>query len=96
MVTHVVFIKVKNRTPEDIEKAHDLLQSMDGKVPQLRYLEVGVDLLRGQHTYDLVLLAKFDSMKDLQAYKSHPFHAEVLEELRPLCEQIAAVDYKST
>jgi len=43
MVTHIVLFKLSDPNPDTITATRDLLLSMDGKVPQLRHLEVGVD-----------------------------------------------------
>ena len=96
MITHIVLFKLKERTPEGIEKARQLLLSMDGKVEQLRHLEVGVDLIHSERSADIALTTKFDSMEDLQAYQVHPYHAtEVAAYLRSVCSSVVAADYET-
>lgn len=46
MITHVVLFKLKNPTPENLEKTKEVLLNMEGKIPQLREIVVGIDLLR--------------------------------------------------
>ena len=60
MFTHIVFFKLKERTAESREKARDILLAMEGKIPQLKYLEVGVDTLYTKRSYDVVLITRFD------------------------------------
>lgn len=95
MITHIVFFKLKDRSPENIQKTRDVLLDMDGKIPQLRHLEVGVDILRTERSYDLALIAKFDSLADLEAYQVHPVHQRVLEYIAGVKDTTLAVDYES-
>jgi hypothetical protein len=96
MITHIVFFKLHDRSRENIEKAGNILQSMAGIIPQLRHIEVGTDLVRSDRSYDLALVTKFDSLKDLQAYQVHPYHAgEVVPYVRSVSESIVTVDYEA-
>lgn len=96
MITHIVLFKLKERTEEGIEKARQVLLSMDGKVDLLRHLEVGIDELHSERSYDVALYTKFDSMEDLQAYQVHPYHAnEVAAYMRSVCSSVVTADYQS-
>jgi hypothetical protein len=96
MITHIVFFKLFDQSPENVAEAKEKLLSMAGKIPQLRNLEVGVDIVRSERSYDLALVTKFDSLEDLQAYQVHPYHAgEVVPYLRSAASSILAVDYES-
>ncbi|MBJ6726901.1 Dabb family protein [Geomesophilobacter sediminis] len=95
MITHIVLFKLKDATAEGIQKAQELLLSMDGKVEMLRHLEVGVDVIRSERSADIALVTKFDSLADLQAYQVHPYHAnEVAAYMRSVCSQVVAADYE--
>jgi hypothetical protein len=68
---------------------------MAGKIPVLRHLEVGVDVIRSERSYDIALTARFDTLADLQAYQVHPFHVnEVVPHMKSACSSIVAVDYE--
>lgn len=96
MITHIVMFKLKDQGAEGVAKAKELLLSMEGKVEQLRYLEVGTDVLRSERSYDLALITKFDSLEDLQGYQVHPYHAEqVAAYMRSVSSAVAVVDYES-
>jgi hypothetical protein len=96
MITHIVFFKLIDQSPDNIAEARQKLLSMDGKIPQLRHLEVGVDIVRSERSHDLALVTKFDSLADLQAYQVHPYHAgEVVPYVRASSSSILAVDYES-
>jgi len=96
MITHIVFFKLFDQSPENVAGAKEKLLSMAGKIPQLRHLEVGTDIVRSERSYDLALVTKFDSLEDLQAYQVHPYHAgEVVPYVRSAASSILAVDYES-
>ena len=94
MLMHIVLFKLKDRRPEKVVKAREKLLRLAGRVPQLRSLEVGVDLIHAERSYDLALLATFDSLSDMQAYQVHPNHIEVGEYMRGVYETIVSVDYE--
>lgn len=95
MITHIVFFKLKDRSPENIQRTYEVLAGMEGKIPQLRSLEVGIDVVRSERSFDLALTAKFDSLEDLQAYNDHPVHQEVIEYIAKVKDVSLAVDYES-
>jgi hypothetical protein len=95
MVTHIVFFKLSEPTPEALANVQRKLLSMQGKIPQLRHLEAGIDFIRSERSYDVALVTKFDSREELQAYQVHPYHAgEVIPLMRSSCSSIVAVDYE--
>lgn len=95
MITHVVFFKLIDRSPENIRKAKEVLEGLWGNVPELRHLEVGADLLRTERSYDIALVAKFGSLADLDAYQAHPAHVEVVKYMATVRESAVAVDYEN-
>lgn len=96
MITHIVFFKFNDPTPANLNATKEKLESMKGKIPQLRHIEVGIDVIRSERSYDLALVTKFDSLEDLQAYQVHPYHAgEVIPHMKSVTAASAAVDYES-
>ena len=94
MFTHIVFFKLKDIS--QVNEARDILLGMEGKIPQLKGLEVGVDVLHTERSYDLVLVTRFDSLEEMDAYQVHEYHVnEVLKYLKPMLESSKAVDYCS-
>jgi rRNA maturation protein Rpf1 len=92
MFTHIVFFKLKNK--EQAKEARDILLSMEGKIPELKELEVGVDVLHTERSYDLALVTRFDSLEDMNTYQIHEYHVnEVLKYFKPMIESSKAVDY---
>ncbi|MBM4294407.1 MAG: Dabb family protein [Deltaproteobacteria bacterium] len=95
MLTHIVLFKLKDRAPENIAKVRGVLAGMEGKIPEFRHFEVGVDVVRSHRSYDLALVAKFDSLKGFRAYQAHPAHQEVVRSILSASDSIFAVDYES-
>ncbi len=96
MLTHLVFIKLQEPTAANITAVIEKLQSMVGKIPQLRALEAGADVLHGARSYDVGLITRFDSLDDMQAYQVHPYHQdEILPFLRAVMSDSKSVDFVS-
>jgi len=70
------------------------LETLDGRIPQLRSLQVGVDSIAAQGSWDVVLIADFDDDDGLQAYQRHPAHLSVIGRTRHLHQDRAAVDFE--
>ncbi len=96
MITHIVLFKLLDRSPESVEKARAVLASLEGKIPQLRHLEVGADVLHTDRSYDLALVAKFDSLDDLNAYQIHHEHQQVVKYMLSVRQSVVAVDYEGS
>ena len=94
MIKHIVMLKLKDPSTENIELAKNKLLGMRGKIDILKNIEVGVDFIGSERSMDLILITDFDSREDLQAYAGHPLHVPVLSVLKELCEYTKAVDYE--
>jgi hypothetical protein len=95
MLTHVVFFKLADRTSENAQKLCEVLLSMTGKIPQIKHMEVGVNIVPSERAYDVALFQRFDSLHDLQEYQAHPNHQEVLKYLLSVTASRVSVDYES-
>jgi hypothetical protein len=95
MFTHVVFFKLTDRTPENVQKLREVLLSMTGKIPQIKHMEVGINAVPSERAFDVVLFQRFDSLHDLQEYQAHPNHQEVLKYILSVAATRASVDYES-
>ena len=95
MITHLVLFKLKDRSPESIDTAREMLLALRQSVPVVRFLEAGVDCLRLKRSYDIGLTVKFDSLADLDVYQKHPEHVKVVIYFKQVCEAVVSVDYES-
>ena len=91
MYSHIVMFKLKD--PDDIPQTVGSLRAMEGRIPQLRYIEVGIDDAPSPRSYDIVLITRFDSPEALAVYQEHPHHQQVLEFLGEVVESAVKVDY---
>ena len=93
MITHIVTFKLND--PAEAEACKAMLDGLDGKVPTLRSMTVGVNVVDSPRAHTLGLIATFDDLTGLEAYQVHPAHQEVATHLRAASSAIAAVDFES-
>lgn len=99
MIRHIVMWRVRGddageraRHAAEVKRA---FESLRGRVPGLRHLEVGLDVSRADHACDVVLLTDFDSAEALHAYAEHPAHLKVRQALEGLRVTRHQVDYET-
>ena len=95
MITHIALFKMVHANAETIEEAKKVLEGLKGKIPQLRHFEVGVNIFQSYRSYDLAVLARFDSLEDLGAYQNHPVYVEVVKYLQGVRQSVVTVDYET-
>lgn len=94
MIINNLLIKLKEQNNEIIEETRTALLGMKGKIEVLRDVQVEVDIRHGESSYDILLITKFASMEDMDAYLVHPVHVEVSKYILNVMETGAAVCYK--
>lgn len=92
MIKHVVFFKMKNKC--DIQEMKNMLLGMDGRIEELKYIEVGVNFKDSARSYDICLITHFDTKEDLEIYANHEVHMPVKEYASGACESVVAVDFE--
>ena len=95
MLTHVVLFKLKDRNPDLIRATRDRIAEIEGKIPQLLTMQLGINALTSPRAYDIALIQTFESMEAMQAYQVHPVHKAMLADVMSFYESIASVDYES-
>ena len=76
-------------------KLKQLLEGLNGRIPGLLRLEVGIDFSREGESSDVVLYSEFESRQALDAYQSHPAHAEVVPFVKSVRAERRVVDYEA-
>lgn len=95
MIKHIVCFKLKDNSQENCLKAKEVLLSMQGNVPQIREIEVGVDFLHSERSYDIILQVVLDDAKALEDYQNDPYHCSVVKtHMHAVREASIAVDYE--
>ena len=93
-LTHIVLFKLQEPSQAVTSEVMRQLYAMEGKIPELRSIEVGVDVVRSGRSYDVALTTRFDNLAAMQAYQVNPLHLEVLAYLRTVLEATVVVDYE--
>ncbi len=95
MFHHIVFFKLTHRDrQQDAQAIKAALEGLRGKIPELRHLEVGIDVLRTDRSWDVALVTRFDSRAAMESYAVHPEHKKVLAAIKDLREQSVVVDWE--
>ena len=94
MVIYTLLLKLQDNSSENVAKTRELLLGMQGKVESIRELRVEADIRRAESSYDIALIAKFDSMEGVQAYLPHPAHVAVGSQLKSELVAMASVCYE--
>ena len=58
MITHIALFKMIHGNAETIDEAKQALAGLEGKIPQVRHFEVGVNIVHSYRSYDLALVAQ--------------------------------------
>jgi hypothetical protein len=92
MIKHVVCFKLNDGESPLIAK--QVLLSMNGNVPMLRGIEVGIDELRSARSYDVMLTVLLDDMQALLDYQVDPYHVGVVKKhMHAVTKTSISMDY---
>ncbi len=92
-MNHVVFFKLPDL--DTAREAAARLAALDGVVESLQSIEVGVDEVRSDRSWDVCLITRFADTAAFEAYRDHPKHLEVVAWLKQAGVQAAAVDWSA-
>ena len=93
MIKHIVCFKSKEGT--DVEKTKEILLSMKGKVPEIKDIEVGVDFLHSERSYDIILQITLENEAALNDYQNDEYHCSVVKKhMHAVRTGSIAVDYE--
>jgi hypothetical protein len=98
MIRHIVLFKLMktgdNESFESIRRqVKERLESLPGKIEVIRSMEVGINVVHSDRAYDVALVSTFDSLDDLETYRVHPDHQEVVRFIGTVKDHTAAVDF---
>ena len=92
MFVHIVLFKFKDTS--DAPEAKRRLKSMEGAISGLQSVEVGIDVLRKGHSWDMILDTRFESRAAYEAYAKDPVHLNVVKWLKQAISEKATIDYE--
>jgi len=99
VIKHIVMWRLFNfadgtSKQENAQRLKEMLLSLPAKIPQIKQMEVGLNIDRTDAASDVVLYSEFDSLEDLKAYQMHPEHQKVVEFLNKVRSEKRVVDYE--
>jgi Stress responsive A/B Barrel Domain len=98
LIRHIVMWKLAATSPEEKALAaaeiKTALESLVPVVPQIIALEVHANSVSIESNWDLVLVADYATVADLDAYQVHPEHLKALPIVRSRVSERVAVDFE--
>ena len=97
MIRHIVMWKFKpegegNTKEKNMELVRDRLYALLPIIPQIKRMEIGLDITHTDMSMDLCLLTEFDSVEDMKFYAGHPEHLKVSAFVRSVIESRVVLD----
>ena len=97
MINHVVLFKLKDYPSDEKAKVlaeiKSLLEGLSDKIPEVKFIEVGLNYEVDAKSHDICLLSHFETIEALDKYRVHPEHLKVVERIGETTVSRAAVDY---
>ena len=99
MIVHIVMWKLKdsaNGNPKETNARamKEQLESLNGNIPGLILLKVGINVSKTESSSDIVLYSEFKTMRDLEAYQEHPLHKAVMPFVAEVRSERRVVDFE--
>ena len=100
MIKHVVLFKLAPFAEGQTKRENALylkekLENLESLIPQLQKMQVMINMPNvSDENYDLMLIADFDNLQDLDVYIHHPEHVKVGAFLTKVRTDRAAIDYE--
>ena len=79
---------------ENAQKLVEMIRQLPSAIPEVVELEVGHDISKSPASFEIGLLSKFQTAEDLETYRVHPAHQEVVAFLQKTTSARAVVDYE--
>ena len=98
MIKHIVFWRMNGETPAQrhaqAQAIKQALEALNGRIPGLLRLEVGIDISGDADASDVVLYSEFTDRAALEAYHHHPEHEKAAPVVRAARCERRVVDYE--
>jgi hypothetical protein len=95
MIKHVVCYQLHERTQDKAIEVKNMFMSMKDRIEVIKELQVGIDFLRSERSYDVVLEITFDSVEDMNTYQKHNYHVETVKPFMAKAKKLSvSVDYE--
>lgn len=99
MIKHIVMWKLKdsaegNTKAQNAVIIQERLEALSAKIPEIKFMEVGININPSEMAYDAVLVSEFASPEDLETYQNHPEHKKVQGFVKAVRETRVVADYE--
>jgi hypothetical protein len=95
MIKHVVCYQLHERTENKKQEVKEMFMSMKNKIDVIKELQVGLDFLKSERSYDVVLEITFETKEDMNSYQQHPYHLETVKPFMKEAKKLSvSVDYE--
>jgi hypothetical protein len=99
MIKHIVMWRLfeqaeGNSKADNAIKIKEILEGLNGKIPGLLHLEVGIDFSNTDASGDVVLYSELESKEALSVYQQHPEHVAAAKFIGAVCKERQLVDYE--
>lgn len=99
MVKHIVMWKLyecaEGKTKnENATRIVQWLRDLKLKIPEIKFLEAGLNCNPAAEAFDVVLYSEFDNIAALETYQNHPDHIKFKQMIQNLRSEKKVVDYE--
>ena len=95
MIKHVVCFKLVNNSSSNCAQTKKVLESMLGKVPTAKAVQVNINELQSDRSFDIMLEVIVDSWAMLDEYQKDPYHCNVVKKhMNGVTQQSIALDFE--
>lgn len=94
MIRHIVMWKFKEDKRAEMLEFRDRLLALKSQIPEIRAMEVGININPSERSYDAVLVSEFDSLDALNSYSTNPLHVAVADFCKSIRTGSVSVDYE--
>lgn len=101
MIKHIVFWRVYGEAQGFDKEASkkvfvDELNRLPRQIKVIQSFSIGVNMLNGKESADIVLETTFNNLNDLKLYQKHAAHLAFIEKIKHLRYERRVVDYEFT
>jgi hypothetical protein len=100
MIKHIVLWKLKEQAGRNTKQQNALrlkneLEELNGQIPGLIHLEVGININSGgDDDADVILYSEFESREALENYYPHPLHKKIVPFAQSIRIERRVIDYE--
>lgn len=99
MIKHIVIWKLKENAAGtgktvNAQKLKEDIEALKEVIPEIKAIEVGMNIAASDQAGDVVLYSEFDSLADLEIYQNHSAHQDVVAFVKEIVSERRVVDYE--